>query len=105
MLKMGISRGILESALGAGDLDRFEATFDKFLVNTLEKVALLKFSIPSFGYVSVLGSQIYPLRAFSAFWLTADEPQCPRMANMWRNRTLSRCEVCWAHPPGIPRER
>src|ERR1019366_4201790 len=33
-----------------------------------------------------LGSQIYPLRAFSAFWLTPDKPQRPRMANMWGNR-------------------
>ncbi len=37
------------------------------LVNTPEKVTLLKFSIRRFGSVSVLGSQIPSLRELSAF--------------------------------------
>ena len=51
------------------------------LVNTLEKVTLLKFSIRGFGSVSVLGSQTYPLRAFSAFRLTVGKSAPLKVAN------------------------
>jgi hypothetical protein len=52
-----------------------------------------------------LRSQIYPLRAFSAFGLTADKPQPYRMANMWGNRLSPDVRSHWTHAPGVPRQR
>jgi hypothetical protein len=44
-------------------------------------------------------SQIYPLRAFSAFWLTAAKPVSRKMANTCVIRTLSAGAQGWATRP------
>jgi hypothetical protein len=48
------------------------------LVNTTEKVTLLKFSILVFGSVSVSGSQTNLTSDFLAFRLTAERQECSR---------------------------
>ena len=54
-------------------------------VNTLEKIALLKFSIRGFGYVSVLGSQLFPSETrnpvVNAIGVPSPRIDCQRIPN------------------------